>query len=507
VDRSTPIRLLAPEAREPGWCWRDDWLSGGESIYSILAMFESLNVIGGRHVTDALLKVERDPYGKRIAGPTIDLRTSSRFDLERLTRAAHLSPQALREAFVTDAFSISGWSGSMTLRWCPQCARRAFHCTIFQLPFINTCPAHGDMLHDRCARCRSLFPYKLVGTYTSKLFHCPRCKHSLWPGLYEAIKKNRLTSEERTSIRSKFDLLAFCDRLPTVLVDLLGARPASTQNDIVVSSSRDFSVDLEFVSFVSQVLVSLENSPQLDWLCVVPSVTFNEAIPDRSRGLRTKTKMKEGVAWPEHLIPRADVKLRRAAQIYRIVRRHIWRSALRGHRPCLFSACRHLWWPLSGDKTSKLCPVAVAYIRWRMGWEHLTVASQLMDRPSKTPLGLAAWLATVAPFGASSYTPTMTAWLVDHILAQDLLSSFRSLLNAARRQVTLGVVDWSRDSFVDQRQTCWVCAGKGTAQSPFRLFTAPPPSLQLANSNDLLLGPAGRAHLKTHLQALRLISH
>jgi hypothetical protein len=504
MHRTAAIRLLAPEAPEPNWCWRDDWLSGGESIYSLLAMFESLNVVCGRQVANAMIQREENFYGKPKVGPIVDLRSSARFDMSRLASATRLSPQVLREAFVTEAFPNSGWSGHINLRWCAQCVKRAFHSTIFQLPFLMSCPAHGDLLRDRCPRCQSLVPYKLVGTYSSKLFHCPRCKHCLCPGLDEVIKKSRLTSDERAAIRSKFDLISFCDRLPMVLVGLLGIG-LGKRDDMVLSSSRDFSLDLEFASFVSQVLVSLEPSPQVDWLRVEPSLLFNDLIPLRSRGLLVKTKV--SVGWPEHLVPRTDPKLKRATQIYRIIRRHLWRSDMHGHHKCVISACKHIWWPISGSKTGVLCPFAVAYIRWRMAWENLTVPSQLLDRPTKMPLGLATWLAAVAPFGAASYPPVLTSWLVDHILAQELLFSFRTLLMAACRQIALGVIDWSRESFVEQRQTCWVCAGRGTTQSPCRLFIAPPLKKMLSPCESPLVQAIGHTHLRYHLEALKAILH
>jgi hypothetical protein len=50
------------------------------------------------------------------------------------------------------------WSSEdLPLRHCPECVRYGYHCTLFQLPSIQSCPWHGLPLRDRCVQCNQ--PY------------------------------------------------------------------------------------------------------------------------------------------------------------------------------------------------------------------------------------------------------------------------------------------------------------------------------------------------------------
>lgn len=334
------------------------------------------------------------------------------------------------------------------------------------------------------------------------LFCCPQCKLDLAPQLRTGSHKAPTRDHSTDALQERLKLMQFCDRLPMIAGDVLYGGRVGQVMDFAVSTPSAQADASEFTAFVTQVMMSIKPSPQVDWQRLPPSCSFAELRASSSMHVRTAQR---GAAcgWPSHLIPRTDTGLMQAAAVYRSVRRHLWRTVTRGHHRCVASATKHLWWPLNGTRTSAFCPAAAAYIRWRILWECVPVATMLNARPTSAPLGLVKWLAAVAPIGPATWTSAVQRWLISEVLGRDLLTSFDTLLREERERPIDELVMWARGPAHAMAGTCWVCAGRGTVTRPAQLFVR---ASQPANPEGAGL-PSNRPHFRWHLQALKLIQH
>lgn len=493
------IRVDSPRMAESTWCWREDWVSGGESIYCLLALFEALNVVHARQVADAFIEpVPTRDHKRVVRNPTVDLRSPERFRLARFALATRLDIGAIGQGFVTEAFPASGWRGDTSLRWCPKCANAAFHSTMFQLSIVHACPAHGDPLLSSCPRCRSRVPYSLRAGSAAPMFCCPQCGLDLAPQLREGLHRVKLAATQAHALRERFLLMQFCDRMPMIAAKLLNGGRSAKTIDLVTSTPGRDTVAAEFTAFATRVMMSLRASCQMDWQSLEPACSFAE--PRAARVGRAESVKRAATGWPEHLVPRTDRNLIRAAEVYRCVRRHLWRTAVYAHRRCAWSAAERLWWPVIGSTTTSFCPIAAAYLRWRMVWEGVSTLPALRTSPKSAPLGLVTWLAAGAPVGPATWTSAVSSWLLSEVLGRDLFASFEELLVEECRRGAAGEITWEREATHRMARSCWVCAGRGTSASPARLFVL---SRQSASADH----PAGRSHYARHLASLKRIEH
>lgn len=499
--RGVRIRLQQPSSTNPTWCWRPDWLVGGESIYGLLNIFQLLNVVSARRVANEFgpqLPNLRKPFAR---SPILDLNDPSRLQVDRIAEVTGLSPAVVRDGFISLRFPRSGWLGSPHLRWCPECAMSAFHAVMFQLPLVHRCPGHQEVLRDRCPRCHSRIPYKLDGsTSGSLLFSCPSCKADLIPSLRASFMRRPMNDRVPSALSSEAAILELCDRLPTRTGSVLtGPEYMGYRELLMAMPTLEMDID-RFAGFVHGVLEDLANSNgQLQ-----PSASYTQSF---ATGKRRQHKQGGRTGWPQHLVAISDLPLVQAASLYRSTRRWLSRNFLRGHCRCVRAACRRLWWPVIGSSTSAFCPVAIAFVRWRMVWEGVSVPAMLLSEPRTTPLGLVTWLSSRAPVGSASWTHAVSDWLVAQILGRELQSSFRYLLDQASDSLSRDQVCWSRVALNELPKTGWVCAGKGVSRSPVRLYVMNP-SGSLADAAPFrFVAGADSRHLRWHRDCIFRIEH
>ena len=470
IERTLRVCLDEPKVARPEWCWRDDWVQGGESVYSLLGQFQVLNAVGGKQVRAAFVDAPRPASFDRLLAPSVDLHDVKHFKLASFAAAVRLSFDVIRLSFVNEAFPTSGWRSYPNLRWCPECAKSGYHAPMFQLPMIHDCPAHGRALEHRCPRCRSNLPYRLLTAVRAPLFCCPVCKHDLAAPLREGVRKGLATADIET-LNHQAALLRFCDGLPTVVARAVENVRSTNSVDVRVSSPNARVSEEEFRSFVVRVLASLETRSQMDWNQCEPSYTYIEghAFSAKARGSQATLP---AAGWPDHLVSPSDPGLCRAAALYRCVRRHLWRTVVRPHHRCVWAACERMWWPIVGSQTPPFCPVAAAFLRWRLRWESVIRLSDFLSTPSGPPLGLVAWMAS-APIGAASFSGVVQAWLIEHVLGCDLMNVFDATLDEELRRGASEPINWAREWIDGAGDSCWVSVGRGSKSQPIRLFMFP----------------------------------
>jgi hypothetical protein len=301
-------------------------------------------------------------------------------------------------------------------------------------------------------------------------------------------------------LADRLELLRFCDQLPTLISDTTKDLPNLSSTDVMVSAPGEFVPASRFTTFVVRVMKSLRSSSQQDWDHAPPTCSFAEEGISPSRGLRLPDRpLRHG--WPVQAIGRNDRQLSLAAGIYRCVRRHLWHTVVHDHQACFVAAAKHLWWPLLGSTTTAFCPVALAFLRWRMWWEGVSVASALLAAPRSAPLGVVTWLAVAAPVGARNWSFAVDAWLLAEVGGRDMLASFYALLEQAHCDREADEVIWNRVSAHRDVRTSWVCAGRGVRHDAVQLFI----------ETDVCRGHVecekGRAHAAWHRAQLARIAH
>lgn len=507
-----PARIVLdhPLQIEAGWCWRDDWATGYDSAYGLLSKFAKLNAMGAREL--AHLFIDRD-CGQRTAilrAPKVDLRSSKLFDLGTVARILRLNPEQVRHAFLLDQLANSRRKSSEVLRWCPRCANHGFHSPVFQLDLLGVCPAHGQAIRSRCPKCRTHIPYRLQPDVFAEPFCCPSCAADLAPSLRNPRTRSlTLRGPEMAWIPNLVNLFTFEDEMVPLKLELNRQRKLLGIGEVVFATADWRRVESEYTGFVKQVLEDLEaergsvqGTLQFDRISVTVKRTEDRPGPGRPE---RRHKARRGKApidiESSSLLKRGwDTRLRASYLVYSAVRRHLWRHVVHEHQECIAAAGCHLWWNMEGERTVSFCPIAEAFLRWRMYWETCGTPRYLFAPMRKDPFGLASWMAASAPVCPPGWAWEAEQWVSDHVLGQTCLASFRDLLDIAIRDRERGRIEWNGHAISGKHASYWAVAGRDTPRCPVRIYEQLREAYQFKAVMDQYCGD--RAHRREHLICL-----
>lgn len=125
---------------------------------------------------------------------------------------------------------------------------------------------------------------------------------------------------------------------------------------------------------------------------------------------------------------------------------------------------------MEGEKTVNFCPVAEAFLRWRMYWEGCGAPSHLFSKLSKNPLGLMCWLSDSAPICPKSWTENAELWVTDHIFSRSCLGSFRDRVEIAMQNEANGYIEWNKHDLTGNFESYWAVAGRDIPEYPLRIY-------------------------------------
>lgn len=511
--KSARIVLDQPLQLEKSWCWRDDWVTGFDSVYGLLSKFAKLNAMGARDL--AHLFIDRD-CGQRTAiirAPKVDLRTSSFFDLTEMGRLLRLDPEHLRHAFLLDRLTNSRRRSSDVLRWCPHCANAGFHSPVFQLDLLVSCPAHGKAIHSRCPKCRSQIPYRLQPDVFAHPFCCPSCNADLAPALRASKTRSlRMREPETAWIANMVNLFSFEDQMLPVKLELNRQRKLLGIGEVIFATGDWRHVESEYTGFVTQVLADLEiecSGLQRTLSFDLPSITVKRCACRTERlGVARKKRARRAKAPPDVQLSSTlkrgwDDRLKASYLLYGAVRRHLWRHVVHEHQNCITTAGRHLWWNMEGECTASFCPVAEAFLRWRMFWETCGTPRYLFAPMRKDPFGLVGWMASGAPVCPAGWTSDAEQWVSDHVLGRTCIGSFRDFLDIALGNSERGLINWDRHALTGKYESYWAVAGQDTSACPVRIYEQWRAPYQFSAVLDEHRGD--QTHLNGHLACLACI--
>jgi hypothetical protein len=478
--KAARIILDQPLKIERGWCWRDDWATGFDSAYGLFSKFAKLNAMGARELAN--LFIDRD-CGQRTAilrAPKVDLRSSELFDVEEVARHLRLETAHVRNAFLLDQLVNSRRKSSDVLRWCPRCAASGFHSPVFQLNLLGVCPAHGQAIRSRCPKCKAEIPYRLQANVFEAPFCCSSCFTDLAPALRNPKTRSLLLREAETKwIPNLVELFAFEDKMVPLKLELNRKRKLLGMGEVAIATADWHRVTAEYTGFVKQVIDDLESERigsqrglHFNQVAVTIKHPSSRAVfrnaERRHRARRSKTPT--DIPTSSILKRGWDDRLRASYLVYDAVRRHLWRHVLHDHQDCIAAAGKHLWWHMEGERTASFCPVAEAFLRWRMYWESCGTPCYLFKPMRKDPFGLAGWMAANAPICPPDWSWESEQWVSDHVLGQACISSFGDCLNIAIQDCRRGRIEWNGHAIGGSHSAYWAVAGRDIPGCPVRLY-------------------------------------
>lgn len=511
----TPSRIIieTPHVIHNAWCWRDDWSTGYDSPYGLFAKFARLNAMGARELADVFIDRECGQRGAILRAPKVDLRSSALFDMAAFATHLRLAPKAIEHAFVVERLVNRRRRSSDVLRWCAKCACSGFHSATFQLDLIGACPVHSMMLRSRCPRCRSEIPYRLAHDVFAEPFCCPSCSFDLAPSLREMRPPSlKLRGKDEGWIENLVSLFVAEDEMVPVRLELNRKRKFLGIGEFAISHADWRRLESEYTGFVRQVVGVLQaERPGVQQVLPLGPLSVSTK---RFGGKTQLTQPKSPRRYKSDDIPidqktsaqvkRAwDGKMRSSYAVYSGVRRFLWRHVVQDHQACIASAAGHFWWNMDGESTAAFCPVAEAFVRWRMHWESCGTPRYLFSPMRKDPMGLGAWLGSEAPICPNGWTKEAEQWVSDHVLGSHCLGSFWEFLEKAITNAKRNKIGWSKHSHTGRYTSYWAVTGRDTKICPIRIYEqARTPSALAATLANL---DHNRQHRKDHLSHLAAI--
>lgn len=497
---------LAPHGQ---WCWRPEWYSGSDSAYSLLAKFSRLNVLTVREVCEVFVEPNLKAGEKYVPGsshyPRVDLRFSKHLSIGRLANILKVDPACLQSAFIDTMFPTAAHGAASYLKWCGTCAAGGFHSAVFQLDFVHSCPIHKTALRRRCSKCGFQLPYHLYATEGGTLFCCPHCRTDVAPSLSKLTRSPTIPKKTAAAFASHVDMIRFVDQLPT-LIEKCRAAAGSPYLPVVLSKPDIHHRVRSFRHFVTNVLSAVSRGgqfgAQLEIELFKPISIFRDPTPLKhgvKPGKRVKTSPRESVA------KNTDRRLQEATEIYKAIRRHLWRHHVCKHRVCAHHAMKALWWDLHGEKTNAFCSTALAFVRWRMQWEGRRVPSRMIasQHHGSIAYGLLSWVSTDAPIPSVHWSQQFESWLNAHILAAACFDSFRGWLHLSAADELKNEILWESGGENGYAHRHWACSGRGSSSEPGLFFLEP---MNVPESAPFDFVPFNRKHfqeLQTVVKSLK----
>lgn len=496
VRKPLQIQVAQPEAVESRYTWRTDWVNRYESSYSLLSKFAHLNGLGLQQLVT--LFVRREPRGKvttaRHSG--IDLISMGVISASALSTHAQLSGLQVQQASLEGSWDKGMYPWTADFRFCPACLAACYHSTLHQLVFLAKCPAHNRRLQTHCPQCHAVMPYRLTAAVAANPFCCPHCELPWAPALFEKAKGYPLLHQrhvERLSKtwkvlsgdRRRFGVLVNCSTHPAFARDLenghqlaLMARRREEFFSFLARLDRAVAQDAAQLHMDDQDLLQLHSGPMASHAGHGPA--------------EKDTKITR--PWFEN-----DSKFWSVLPVYKAICRHFLHHVVASHRDCIAATVRHLWWHMEGRASEPICPVAYAFVMWRMFWEECGTPHQLMEPPRHAPYRILAWLSDAAPYCPATWPIETQEWLRHRVFAADCLATFEHwLARAAHVSAKRQMWQWNRHVGCGHMITYWAALESKTTPREVTVLMEPLVSCRLPSCAE-----TGRPHYQRHLETLK----
>jgi len=477
INSEVVLKIIAIHHEEvpKEWCWHGNIGNRIESIYGLLSKFAYFNALGCGDLRTLFILKRRRSSASRGAACATDLRSNEFFDVKVLSKILRLDENILLNSFVLHFFQNATFKSARHLVWCPECIKRGLHLPFHQLEYIGACPLHGIGLRRQCQTCGHQIPYELSDSVFRDPFCCPNCKTQLFAiGSYRHTSEPPLTESEIQRADEISLNIQKEDRSMTLAYEFDRISRLGGQSRFGTSRTDHYTCHGDYSEFVLDVMDILK-SDQIDQkrltfagVAVVernsPQLIrkFSDKLAERNY-LKERAKEKEVFAWEKRIDELKD--------IYKAYRRHVWKHLLAQHRKCVLAVTQALWWNIEGDRTEALCPIALAFIRWRMGWEGISIPRELFGRSKQRLPGLVSWNSSSMTTVGFNWSDDALNWIMQHAFMLSIASRLVQCLEEANDASKRGSVEWLRQDFSCCSGKKWAVTGSDTKMQPLLFFS------------------------------------
>lgn len=284
----------------------------------------------------------------------LNLCDSSWIDFERYAELLAIDPERLHTGFWDRIDMPAAADECYAIRHCPACWMFGYHCLLFDLAGLSTCPWHGCELTEPCASCATrvtVSPRVTIDFENERA--CPQC-HAALPNFA------RLFALEKPGLYFRRIVRERCQ-------ELIGwfamAREKLPESDVL----------LQGCLLVGQAKQGTDHTRRFSWPLGRAQMRIGELPPWTFRYPPVRVRYGRWKDAQVHTyVPETDIGMGdEAGRLYRSIRHQIYRRYVRPHRDCLCTlrSCGRDE-SLSLD-AAHVCVVSLAFLVWRMSIEGL----------------------------------------------------------------------------------------------------------------------------------------
>lgn len=339
------------------------------------AIFAKLAILNNLNLNELARLIQRDD-AVGGAARAVDYSDSSWIDFSRFSGLLGVDERRLRTGFLDQLGIVPTFKNRYEIRHCPKCWDLGYHCAIFDLSALSSCPWHRCSLTNPCAGCAfpSTFALQTSHGMINSRF-CARCGMTV-PGFPHLLSTARISADYAAMI------IGYCREFIDWW-ELIGQK--IPHRDIVFRDILRIGNDPPHnpihCSWQIGHAIAAVGENTLAWKFRWPPTEVKHA---------SWTEGIEKTVVTERRAPARSFRIGdNAGKCYQSLRKHLYHKFVRSHRDCLCSLAslqRDESHALDGDE---VCVVSLAFLVWRMSIEGIVNVERLrFHRPDNFQLRL-----------------------------------------------------------------------------------------------------------------------
>jgi len=339
-----------------------------ESAWSVFAKILALNHTKPRVIFDVICNNQSKESRKVLS--TLD---SSWVDFDRFSHALNVEANQLKTCFLDQlGFSLKDITYIRDIRVCSECLAKGYHCTLFCLPLIKSCPWHGCKLGFPCKTCAETVFVKGLSRrdiINSENFNDEFDENGInltYESLCEHITfSEKLLNKLNVANDSEKDEIEFrCNQFLLWWYEI-----NKSDHHLAFFAKQIFSKHIPVLKLEKYLSIANMIAGPCPWELQVEPASFH------------------CVYW----IPNVTEEYERSgfrgslcAHVYKSIRRYIYDQYIRHHKSCLNDVLHLGQYQEQYLSSSSICSVVIAYITWRMYMERFRRLEYFTNNESST---------------------------------------------------------------------------------------------------------------------------
>lgn len=359
VKKYSIINQVSPPAldRMPRFCWKPGETFRYESLWSLLNKICLWNAVSPSYLASLLgrTKIPSNVNHCDLTMPDKDI-TKTIIDL------TGIDGKIFHESILIAYLKIRNSTPFVVtrLRFCPVCISQGYHSVIFQLGFVERCPAHNKMLSDKCPRCGQEIPYKISRLNHPNPYTC-NCGHKLW--VLKSLKTDTDNQFGNEFFENGFKEVIIWLRTKSEKHKLSDYTEASANigNNYFWPSEHTRNIATYWANILGETSV-----PKAFYFSKNYYYKQHRHVEAYKKTDHEKIQSKGGGYTYIHSTVNEEF-----VGIYQNIEEHIRKVVLNNHQDCIKIARDGFFYDLLATKTVNLkCVYAHAYLLWRLLWEN-----------------------------------------------------------------------------------------------------------------------------------------